>query len=183
MITIGNDPKLPDKNTPPTVVDPEAFFDEPPESPEIEIDLRFFDDDYDAAETNEQIAPTGTYIVRVEQFLLGIAKTSGNPKLTWKVMVVQGPHTVKVLWKNSTITGEMIRNVKQDIERMEVKTPRFSALQSEKTRSLFIEIFLEVKKEPQKSNPNYYNAYINRRIKTRNDSINNPSSSSDLIPF
>lgn len=130
-----------------------------------EIDLSQFDDDFADAEIekidNEE-PPDGKYQVAVEKVELAKAKTSGNTLLKWQLRIIGPRCRGRCLFRNNVIaTAENVKWLKKDLDAagMEVSGMKLSDL-PDRLKEL-LDVTLEVQK---KTNGEYTNVYINRRL-------------------
>jgi len=130
---------------------------------QIPVDLRAFDDAYDAADdVRPSELPDGKYQTRVQDARLGQSQ-NGDPMLTYDLVVSSGPHTGRHIFKNSVINEATLRLIKADLKTCGVVLPRFSEL-PEYVKDLG-GITLEISK---RTRGEYTNVYFERRVSSTN---------------
>lgn len=129
------------------------------------FDLSQFDDAFEDATVepmeNEE-PPDGKYQVFVEKVSIGNAKTSGNPMLKWQFRIIGPRAQGRCLFKNNVLaSAENVKWLKKDLDAagMDVATLKLSDLPNRLEELLDRQ--LEIQK---KTNGEYTNVYINRRI-------------------
>lgn len=99
------------------------------------VDLSHFDDAYAKANLPAQDAPgaevpDGFYETLVEDVVMGRTPRSGNPMISWRLLI-QGPTNAgQRLTKHRVITEKTLSFLKDDLSRFGLQMARLSELQS-----------------------------------------------------
>ena len=98
------------------------------------IDLTCFDDEYQKAEVRYGDAPPdpvpdGYYEVRVEETRLKKTPRTGNPMLVWKLRILGPRCRNSAITKTRIITAKTLPFVKEDLQILGLRLPRFSELE------------------------------------------------------
>ena len=129
----------------------------PPGSPPV--DLSEFDEAYEAAEAvDTSEVPDGRYIVEVQSATVTTGQ-SGDSLLKWDLLIIEGEHSGRHLFKNSVITNASLPYIKGELDILGIDPQPFSAL-AEYIKDA-VGARLEVAKRLR---GDYVNIYINKRL-------------------
>jgi len=138
------------------------------------LDLRAFDDDYDAvAAADYREVPDGKYQVRMGSAQLGRSQ-KGDAMITYDVVVLSAPHARRHIFKNAVITGASLPLVKAELEMLGLTLKRFSDLPNHLDE--LVGPTLEITK---RTSDEYVNVYFNKRIQAPAPKAGR----SDAVPF
>jgi hypothetical protein len=142
--------------------DSSSYVGQPQEGTPAPIDLRDFDDAYDAAKTaRADELPDGRYRVRVQSVTLDRTR-DGDPMLRWDLVVLTGPHASRRLVKNAVITSASLPLIKGDLETLRLTLDRFSDLPQHLHELIGLE--LEATKRARGA---YTNVYFSRQVQSQ----------------
>ena len=143
--------------------------------------LSQFDNEFEQTEVNTQQSfdsiPPGKYQVKIDRIELKTSKNN-NLMLCYALKILNGNYVGRFLFKNSIITNDTIKWLKQDISICNIKISKLSELQSHLQD--FLDIKLEVTK---KINGEYENIYFNRKITINEMDYDKTYIPDDDIPF
>lgn len=149
-------------------------------SDDVSVDeLSEFDVEYaqvKAAETAE--VPDGPYDVRVNEVKL-IRSRGDEPMLKWDLVILEGPHANRHIFKNTVITERSLSFIKADVKCLGVELPRLSSLPE--FLGKFQGIALAV---TRRTRDEYVNVYFNKRIDTSDTKASDAATGDgDVLPF
>ena len=103
--------------------------------------------------------PDGKYLCRVDQLELKESK-SGKPMLAWQLVVIDGKHKGRKLFRNSMlVTEENLKYLKKDLLSCGLELDRISDLPGELNSLLDIEIQVTAKTKGE-----HQNVWIDKRV-------------------
>ena len=155
-----------------------------------DFDLAQYDDDFSEAPVEEKSfeePPDGKYQVLVDKVELTRSKTSNNPMLKWQLRILGPQCAGRYLFRNNMIASpENVKWLKGDLATcgMDVSALKLSELPNRLGELL--DVTLEVQK---KTNGEYTNVYLNRRIDidvppgVASSQQADGDAASDMIPF
>jgi len=136
--------------------------------PNDEIDLAGLNEEFADVEPEEREfdpVPDGKYQVVVDRVELTRAKSSGTPMLKWSLKILGPTHKGRLLWRNNLIApGNNLKWLKTDLYTCGLELENITELKAR------LEELLDVKLEvTKKTNGDYENVYLNRRIVLADD--------------
>lgn len=128
-------------------------------------DLTQFDSEYATAappeNTNEE-PPDGKYEARVAKVEIKESKTSGKPYLKWQLVIDNGPHTGRYLFRNNQMSSaENLAWLKKDLGTCGLKLEKLSDLPNRLNDLLDKRV-----KVTKKSRGENYNVYLDKLLAT-----------------
>ncbi len=112
-----------------------------------DFDLASLDEDFANAQAPEKKGPVpipdGQYHVRIDNFNLIKAKTSGEPMLTFELVIMAGDYSKRKLFRNAVINHNTLPFLKRDLA-MLGWTGKLSDLEKHDERRRLLDVNLEV---------------------------------------
>jgi hypothetical protein len=133
------------------------------------FDLSHLDEAYDKAplETGSGNVPDGKYTAKVARAFIAESKRSGDPMLKWELTIIAGDYEGRKLFRNNMLANEEnLKFLKKDLNTCGMTLNRLSEL-GNRTEEL-LDIVVEVQK---KTNGEYENVYLNKRIDVDDDGV------------
>jgi len=146
------------------------------------IDLADLRDPFSGSEVQDRqfdAVPDGKYQVNIDRVELTRSKNSGTPMFRWVFRILGPQQRGRLLWKNSVLTRDSMKWFKTDLHAAGLDLEQLTDLNDRMGELLNVK--LEIVK---KTNGEYENVYINRRIVMDDDSLAGPGAApSDGVPF
>ncbi len=108
--------------------------------------------------------PDGRYQAKIDKVYMDVAKNTGVDLLCWELVIIAGKFKNRRLFKKNTLlTRENIRWLKDDLEKIELEISPISTLDEhlEDFLNIVVEVYVKNKEYQGK---NYATPYINKRL-------------------
>jgi hypothetical protein len=130
--------------------------------------VKTYDDEWDEMETPEkkehEPVPAGRYQAKIDKVYMDVAKNTGADQLCWELVIIAGKFKGKRLYKKNTLlTRENIRWLKDDLEKIELQISPISTLDEHLDEFLDIVVEIYVKNKAYQGK-DYATPYINKRL-------------------
>ena len=152
--------------------------------PVADVDLAAFDNEYMETEVTEdefEPVPDGRYQTIVDRVEL-TRTMKGDPMLKWALRVLGPSHEGRLLWRNNVMaTSANLRWIKRDLFTCGLKLARLSELPANLGRLLDIKLEVTVKSKTVEDGKTYQSVYLNRKIKTAEDVLDENGRANDAL--